>query len=396
MNFFSTCMIAATALLPTISLSEKVVCVVPVADLVGEPASSHAPRVQQWYGSLPLASKNFTAPSRVHQLLFNEVVELKEIKEQEALIELPHLFYETNALTKPQTSYWTLKKNLRPLSELARSGISTSHFPQPLARNKDGFEKALRTTASLKEPFFDPTTKQTYSAGTRFVIRQQTDAHLVVHLFDAKHTAMRSMNISKKICQVHEEQNSEEKIKNFVSIVTAWAHQPSGFIPYVWGGCSAAQLCTSDQFREDRGTFTRELPSADPLAGLDCTGLVARAAHIAGIPYFYKNSFTLSKYLKPLLPHEKISEGDLIWIPGHVMVVSSLRKNSLVEARHYSHGYGKIHEIPLAQQFKGVTTYQQLSALFFGKKTLQRLDITGTVVQRIPEFKILKMASVWQ
>jgi hypothetical protein len=117
---------------------------------------------------------------------------------------------------------------------------------------------------------------------------------------------------------------------------------------------------------------------------------------LAGIPYFYKNSLTIAKHLAPLNKKETISEGDIIWLPGHVMVVSSLKDNLLVEARHYSHGYGKVHEIPLSHQFKNINSYEQLAAHFFNKKPLQRLDKSGKVVQVLPDFKILKLASVWR
>jgi hypothetical protein len=156
-------------------------------------------------------------------------------------------------------------------------------------------------------------------------------------------------------------------------------------------------LCKKDQFVQENGIFTREeLPTNKPQPGLDCAGLIARAAHLAGIPYFYKNSLTIAKHLAPLNKKETISEGDIIWLPGHVMVVSSLKDNLLVEARHYSHGYGKVHEIPLSHQFKNINSYEQLAAHFFNKKPLQRLDKSGKVVQVLPDFKILKLASVWR
>jgi hypothetical protein len=376
---------------------QKAVCVVPVADLLGDSAQKgNSAQLQKSYFSLPLAPKKINEPARVHQLLFNEVVMIKEIRGHEALIEIPHLFYETTNLKQPQTHYWTLVSNLKTFDQLAQHGINPTSFPLPLTRNKERFEKALHNTASLTRPFFDVATNKTYSAGTRFVVAEKTDTHLAVHAFDLKQKGLMRVSIPKNICFMHEEKDHHERVRDFVAIVTSWAHDQSGFIPYVWGGCSIGQLCSKDHFIEEDGGFYRnELPNHLPLAGLDCTGLVARAAHLAGIPYFYKNSFTLAKYLAPLQHNDAVADGDLIWIPGHVMVVSSVAKAKLVEARHYSHGYGKVHEISLAQQFQGIDSYEKLAKTFFSKRSLKRLDKSGKVVQVIPEFKILKLASVW-
>ncbi len=388
----------ATATHPVYKSSGKAVCIVPVADLLGESLQEVTTHGKYSYHSLPIAYKNFEGPARVHQLLFNEVVDIKDVRGKEMLVELPQLFYETTTLKRPQTLYWTATKNLRPLQLLADQGISLSTFPQPLTRTKVTFEKALHNTVSLTQPFFDGATGLTYSAGTRFVVAEQQNSpdHIVAHLFDIKKNSSSTITLPKHVCLVHEEKSNEQRVADFVNIVVSWAHQSSGFIPYVWGGCSVSGLCKQDQFTEHNDTFSRpELSTSFPIAGLDCTGLVARAAHLAGIPYFYKNSFTIAKYVAPLGKDEKISEGDLLWIPGHVMVVSSVKNALLVEARHYSHGYGKVHEIKLEQQFKGMHSYQDLITAFFSKKSLKRLDRSGKIVQVVPGFKILKLSSIW-
>lgn len=371
----------------------KAVCVVPVADLVGQP----------YFSFLPLAQKDWREPARIHQLLFNEMVIIKEVNDNQALVEIPQLFYETAADSNKQTTYWTRLDNLRPLPLLAHKGISLSAFPQPLTRNKNNFSRALANTIALTKPFFDSITTAAYSAGTRFVLDEHSMHHsegeqgsYAVTLFDRKKNTLVKTTIPKALCLDYTAKSNAQRIKDFVSIVQGWAHEQSGFIPYVWGGCSIIDVCITDHFSEKKGIFYRpELSSHKTFSGLDCTGLVARAAQLAGIPYFYKNSYTIAKYLKPIAHHEALTPGDLIWIPGHVMIIHSLKKNSLIEARHYSHGYGKIHEIPLAQQFQGIFTYHDLLTAFFAKKPLQRLDKNQKVVQVIPEFKILKLESVW-
>jgi hypothetical protein len=368
----------------------KAVCVAPIADLVGE--QKHASLT-----SLPIAHKRFDGPARVHQLLYNEIVEVHEMNGREARIKVPQLFYETSASSSPQQFYWTSARNLMPLRDVAKKGIPLHVFPQPLTCNKDRFERALHNTVSLTQPFFDPQTKTTYSAGTRFVIKSARRNQVVVSFFDRRTNSLRTCALPKNICLIHQQENNQNRLRAFVDVVKTWAHLNPGFVPYVWGGCSVGSLCKKEQFVQENGIFTRgELPSNKPQPGLDCAGLIARAAHLAGIPYFYKNSLTIAKHLAPLNKKEMVSEGDIIWIPGHVMVVSSLKDNLLVEARHYSHGYGKVHEIPLGDQFKNINSYEQLTAHFFNKKPLQRLDKAGKVVQVLPDFKILKLASVWR
>ncbi len=62
-----------------------------------------------------------------------------------------------------------------------------------------------------------------------------------------------------------------------------------------------------------------------PMSGFDCAGIISRAAQMCGIPYYFKNTYTLAHYLKSLSIDTHLQEGDLIWIPGHVMIVSDLK-----------------------------------------------------------------------
>ena len=77
------------------------------------------------------------------------------------------------------------------------------------------------------------------------------------------------------------------------------------------------------------------------------------------------------------------------------MVISNLKTNTLIEARHYDHGYGKVHEIELGNVFNGINTYQDLLTAYRNKKSLHRKDIHGTLKQTYPLFKILRLSSVW-
>ena len=128
--------------------------------------------------------------------------------------------------------------------------------------------------------------------------------------------------------------------------------------------------------------------------GFDCSNLILRAAQISQIPYFFKNTTTLKKNLKTISPNEKLEAGDLIWVPGHVIVVADLDKNTIIESRSYSHGYGKIQEIPLNEEFKNINTFEDLLKHFFDNKKIKRIDKNKKTIADLKNYKILKLRSI--
>jgi hypothetical protein len=132
-----------------------------------------------------------------------------------------------------------------------------------------------------------------------------------------------------------------------------------------------------------------------PKTGLDCTGLIVRAAQIVGIPYFFKNSTTIGALMRPLQPHESLHAGDIILVRGHVMIVADTKRNTLVEARGQDHGYGKVHEIPLKNVFKGMTTFDDLQTAHATQKRLIRFDSRGVERNTFATFSLFSLASVW-
>lgn len=388
------------------------VVAVPVADLIGQPIRSiiQAPSSPLAYGAIPICGINPSSPlcPRLHQALFNEIVEIISEQDNQVQVAISNLFFITQADKSPHTTYWGLKKDFIPLPTLKTKGIDLSTIPTPLSftRAKHATQEAIIT---LTQSWAEPESGRIFSAGTRFVVcpSENTRDTFGVYLLDPANATISLGTIPRASCLLENSaKTSKAAIKDFVHIVRSFAHLDTGFIPYVWGGCSVATLVPFDEH------FSQEALSSGKIAdscfsypvfaqcpvktGLDCTGLVARAAQIAGIPYFLKNSTTVATYLDPIKTHERLAEGDIIWIPGHVMVVSSLAKNMLVEARHYAQGYGKVHEIALAQVFKDMRTYHDLAAAFHQKKAIQRLDINGAITKTYKEWKLLSLASIWE
>lgn len=377
---------------------------VPIVDLIGNsvPDISQTKDINSYYNNLPICGQTAQDCRRMHQLLFNEKITIVEQKDDEVAVQISSVFYEPKDSLQRNSIYWSLKKNFITIDELKRMGISQEHFPDPIDYNNDNFFKeSKKKIAVLISPFWDCKTGQLFSVGTRFVIAKTNKDTLSVYIFDPKKSQM-SMSVL-PLSYAHIEnfhENRSKKKRDFVLLLKKWSNAAS-IIPYVLGGCSYTHRYADENFKllkktesgKERSFYERSLCFQNPKNGFDCTGLVFRAAHICGIPYYYKNSTTVIKNLR-LVTDENFDEGDLIWIPGHIMVIADKKNNTLIEARGYDHGYGKLQEIALEKVFKNISTFSQLFDSLKKKKQLQRLNSKGDVVQHIDQYKILKLDSL--
>lgn len=398
---YLTCLLITNIIAAAEPISYGII-VVPVADLMGEQLSN----IHE-YSQLPLSASGepWRVCPRIHQLLFNEMVIIEKKDRKQYCIRTPHLFFITPTNNHPMNLYWIHQDNIVPLSTLSSYHVAPETFPQPFGqKNINGKTQEIIT---LLKPFYDETTRQTYSAGTRFVLSSPQNTELTtlsVWIFDRHSKSTKKILIPKSHCaptNIHEE--PDQQIKKFVQIVKEWAHLENGFIPYVWGGCSFQVPHILDEIEIKKSDSVKNSPvemvmykkkhHTKPKDGCDCAGLVVRAAQAAGIPYFYKNTYTLSRFLKPVLHHVK--EGDLIWIPGHVLIVADLKRNTIIEARDFSDGYGKVHEIHLDKVFKDMHTFDDLMTAFREHRPLTRLNHPLGKTKEYETFKILSMESLW-
>lgn len=360
----------------------------PVVDLIGQPIA----KTGCTYANLPVAGSEDICP-RMHQLLFNETVEILKESAEDYCIRIPNLFYITAKNASPHTSYWTSKKNILSLADIPITKTD-SLIPQPI--NFRNPSQNTQATVALIKPWHSKKLNMTFSAGTRFVTTGPQKRHsFVISLLHPTKKKPISLNIPKSYVILQTDYSPKKARTIYNKILKSWAHM-DGFIPYIWGGCSFTYTHAAKRpFRQKTcGKNTLYTIAHDTHAqkcGFDCAGLIARAAQIAGIPYYYKNTATLAAYLNPIKTYARLQDGDLIWIPGHVMAVGSLKRNTLIEARHYSHGYGKAHEIALNKVFKGINTFADLLQANNKKTTLERLDSKGNVAQTINQIKILSI-----
>jgi cell wall-associated NlpC family hydrolase len=402
----ATIILVTTILSPHTLTAYKAVVTVPITDLVGSPLPTYHESSVQSYQQLPLCGAThqpFIACPRMHQALFNQYVEVIQERGDQVYVMVPNVFYVPQQSNLHHNHFWTLKCSITPVHTLEKQGINLQTFPSPITATTNTVPH--KDIVTLTQPFHDTITGLTFSAGTRFVrASSKQHAHMIrVYRYDKADKTVSTMLVPEKQCIISSlDLTPHERVQQFVALARQWAHQSDGVIPYVWGGCSYIERSKPRNFTEV--TIHNEQPysyyvrpdcAGKPLSGLDCSGLICLAAQCCGIPYFLKNSTTVEQELRPVTKDETIIEGDIIWIPKHVMIVGSLKNNTLIEARHYAQGYGRVHELPLSAVFKDIKTYQDLHQACVHKKPLIRLDSDGNTRETIYECKILHIMSVF-
>lgn len=384
---------------------KKGVVQVPLAHLVGQPlGADHA------YHQLPVcggALNPYVSCPRMHQLLLHETMDIIKEEGEELLIDIPHIFFVTESTKVPQTRYWTSRKNIITHEQLHKNGVDLKNIPKPISFQNPA-TLAMQDVVTLLKPFLDRTTGLTYSAGTRFVVSKikENKKYMYVYALDGTTGMLRELKIPYNYLIKSPQGSADEKIQTFVDILKFWANQ-DGFIPYIWGGCSFSHLESSHtilEHQEERNGilhtwYTRKKPDAQNLflnSGFDCAGLINRAAQMAGIPFFFKNTLTIAHNMHEISASESLRAGDIIWVRGHVMVIADTKRNTLIEARGYDSDFGKVHEIALHKVFEGIRTYADLKRSWIEKKPLRRLDKAGKIQDVFKTFKLLKLKSVFQ
>lgn len=366
------------------SFAELAVITTPVADLLSSPASglSKLCKPNEYYKNIPLSPVNHKfshACPRLNQALFNEVVDIIETTTNEAKIKILNAYY-LNPSTKNKTgSFWMLKNNLIPIKKIPNYN---KYIPNPINYGQPiNYDS---NTVTLIKPFYCKETKQTFSAGTRFKTdKSQTNKrYFNTYCLNPSTKNFTKIKIPAKFAIQETKQTNNEKRKLFVSLITDWA-VPTKYksIPYVWGGCSfvdkqpvhKAKIVDKKIKDQNLGYYKVSNKPATKY-GLDCSGLVLRAAQAAGIPYYYKNTTTLLHELSKIKQSDQLKPGDLIWLSGHVIIIANPQKNLCIEARDYGHGYGKVQAIHINQLFKETPNIAKLKAAYLKGKPLTRIN----------------------
>lgn len=388
--------------------SNKALCIVPIADLVGESYRSinSGINIKDEYKKIAISGdKGHLNCTRIHQMLFNEVAEIIEEYNDEVKIKISSVFHNRNSDdTDLKCTYFTLKENLITFDQLFKNNINFNLIPNFIDFKKTNFDNPDLNTITLILPFYDRLTNKVYSAGTRFIFSDKNHEFYEIYIFDCKINNFIKTKINKNIVIESKKLNNNEKINNFINLLKIWTELDNKFIPYVWGGASMQRLVTLEGFALEKSKnclnneisfYKRDEIMQSPFSGFDCSGLIARAAQICEIPFFFKNTTTIAGNLKALEKTEEVSNGDIIWFPGHVIVIIDCVNNICVEARGYSSGYAKVHQISIDKIFKNIKNIEELKNAFFNNNYLELLDKKQSISLVIKNFKILKLQSAW-
>lgn len=317
---------------------------------------------------------------RCHQVLAHEVVTVLAIKDTYVQIACDNLVYGIDEKTgQPKNSFWVDKKHLIFFKDLSQDLLKS--LPGPIG--------SIKNTLVLVRPW------KKYSLGTRFVRSPEHDTKYsyAVRILRPCSKSVKISTIPRELAKVEgEDLTVQQKRKYFVKLaydIIEYAHNKGGVIPYVWGGSSFVYPY-KDNFTQKENKWHRD-ELYTPCCGYDCSELVLRLAQISGIPYFWKTTNMLATQNQALQAHDQLEEGDLVWFPGHVMIVGDLKRNELIEARGYGGGFGKVQVISLDKYFANVKNYDELLSAYREKKPLIILKKDGTVQLIVEQFKLLKL-----
>ena len=357
-----------------------------------------------YYNEFPYApDKGPASCLRFHQLKFNELVKVRTRLENEVECEVQHFFYRGHDKKEYKTA-WVLKRDLVFLNDLPSKTI-LAHIPPPYRMN-DHVSRYNKNILTLTAPWVERATGNTFSAGTRFVRCPSKDRKNSYAIFVIAGDLLRSTvrYVPRSLALVAYPHNASQAATLFVQLLKGWAHERDGIIPYVFGGCSyngriiprGFSLVSHVRSGEEVSYWQRKNVQLQSLSGFDCSSMILCAAQICGIPYFYKNTFTLCYAMETLKKQESLQAGDIIWYWGHVMVVSDVKKNLLIEAVGYDVGYGRVHEISLDKVFKQISTYPELIAAYHKGAPLERLHSSGRPLKAVYDLKIFTLKSLWK
>jgi len=391
-NFLRTalCLIACLGIQYShtiIAAQERILVAIkkPVVDLnTHSPCPSNLPASPELPGTCP----------RAHQEPFNKIGyccagDCYSKEENEVLtVEYPDIVYGFDEKTnQPRSTFCMYRKYVEPCSEALLSVL-----PSPVY--------AQEPTVVLTRPWND------FSVGTRFRRVPQYDQGdtYAVLIMDYEDNIAKIAYVPTHNALNEEIRDSVSKRHLFVEISNnvvdaANADGTEGdvmrVIPYVWGGSSfvnsyADKTPDNNAFYLEDGSWHRK-GERNPYTGYDCSEFVMRMAKIAGIDFLWKTTVVIESQRPSLGLEDELQEGDLIWVKGHVMIVSNIVRGELIEACGYSSGYGRVHRIALKERFEDIESYADLLEKYYGKEPVRFKSRNGEAAAKSQEFKLLKL-----
>jgi len=317
---------------------------------------------------------------RSHQGLYNEMVTCLEEKNDFIKIIFPSIKYNFD---KTPSFFWTKKTNIIPLHKIKQKKIL-----QTIPHHIYGEQPTITLILPWKK----------FSVGTRFKHIPENDTNNNYGIIRSHYT--KNKILYDFIPQTHAikeiQQNTQKSRELFVYIInnlidTVDTNHPGQVIPYVWGGSSFIHTYAEKNFHQKNNDLWYRPEHHQIHTGYDCSEFVMRMAQIAGLNFPWKTTDMIQKAKKRLTKHDQLKNGDLIWFQGHIMIVSNINNNEVIEARGYPSGYGRIHKIKLHDLFENIETYDDLLHYYYTKKSINLKNSDGKLLKKISSFQLLKL-----
>jgi hypothetical protein len=163
-------------------------------------------------------------------------------------------------------------------------------------------------------------------------------------------------------------------------------------VAFVWGGSSFVKTYKRDDFYLDTaaGVWQRK-GNTGPYSGYDQSEFVWRMSSMAGVRFPWKTTRAMRAALRPLLPDENLQKGDLIHVPGGVMIVADRDNDVIVRVSGYRWGKGCIHTCTVAEAFEGISTFDELLTVYRAGGTVLLKDRDGNPLEKEYELTLLKL-----
>lgn len=372
----------------------QVVVAVPVTDLVAQPLGDQCLDLLQVRANYAQVSPSWVHKSteclRVHQALFNEVLDVLEETSYELKVAVKNCFYGDQAQVD---GLWAQKEHFAYCDQMDLSGV-----PAPVEHKNKKIDTGVdHRVITLRMPFYDFNTGCLYSAGTRFCCVDLTAGHCAILLNNYSTNQLNKTYIPIYFCQLGSDYaNQQSQINNFVSLVRDWAYidatNPQA-IPFVWAGTS---FCAKQSLINCHNIVGRaKLAQERCYTGFDASGLVLRAAQVCGIPYFYKNTTTAFANLRALPAGCLPANGDLICAPGFIAVITDVVNHKLVRAVGAGAGYGYVVETSLNEAFLNINSYQELVTAISAGEPVVCIGSRGEVRTTFNNLKICGLNCLW-
>lgn len=362
-------------------------------EAVSEPLATQKGKGAFNYSNLPFSKVGgYDDWLRVHQLIFNQVVTLKRRQGKEALVEIPNMVVKMSKKGGPQfLNSWVQVSGLTSLKEIKNRKNDLAKLP--IAE----FNKNKYPVLTLTKPFYSSKLKKHFSAVTKFTYNKILRDQVEVNVFNAKKMRFETMFLPRSLCYFNYAKRSRaHKLKEYIKLLESWSKNKDGFIPYVFGGASWLESYKKDQPYRVKGGHSRRGKKLTPVSGMDCSTMLYLAALVTDIPYYAKNTTTLANQLETFKKGDHLEPGDLIWVPGHVQLISKVGDRAyMIEARGYSAGFGKVHCLPMEKLLKGHKGTKTLERAFLKGQDLVFLNKAGGIHGTFKNWKLLKFRSIF-